>query len=303
MPSTTTVSRAARAARHTALTTALAVCAVIGALSLVKYQSAVGELHRLTARSTGKVTATEPGAATVEWAGPRLTVPISGSTPPVGTPTEVAYDPADPANAIIPGAAVLTAADRSRDGVLFTALVAAMVLLTDAWLLITRRTAAHRLPSELKVRRITMRKGLLTRTWLETDHVWIPVYFEPELLMLPAPTTVTAHGNPAQHRLIAVDLPDGRTLYPSGRTRTTEPPGRRTDSPTHPDAYTETRARTASRWRNQLWVDAALVVPAPLIGALWAYLDNGGIMSWLAATALTGAAALWWAAIRGSDPT
>jgi hypothetical protein len=301
MLSRTTVSRVARSTRHTALATALvlAVCAVIGALSLAKYQSAVGELHTLTARSTGRVTATEPGTATVEWAGPQLKVPISGSTPQVGTPTEVAYDPADPANAIIPGAAVLTAADRSRDGVLFTALLAAMVLLTDAWLLITRRRAACRPPSELKIRRITMRRGLLTRTWLETDHVWIPVYFEPELLMLPAPTTVTAHGR----RLIAVDLPDGRKLYPSGRTRTTEPPGRRTDSPTHPDSHTETRARTANRWRNQLRVDAALVVPAPLIGALWAYLDNGGIASWLGATALAAAAALWWAAIRGSDPT
>jgi hypothetical protein len=99
-----------------------------------------------------------------------------------------------------------------------------------------------------------------------------------------------------------IDLPGGQRLYPSGRARRTEPPGRRTDSPTRPDAYTEARATEANRWRRQLRTDAALVVPAPVIGVLWAYLDDGGITSWLGATALAAAAALWWAAIRGSDP-
>jgi hypothetical protein len=50
-------------------------------------------------------------------------------------------------------------------------------------------------------------------------------------------------------------------------------------------------------------VDAALLVPAPLISLLWTYLDNSGLTGWLGATAITAAAALWWAAIRGSDPS
>jgi hypothetical protein len=294
-------------------------------------------------------------------------VPVSGQVPSVGTRTEVAYDPDRPAHAIIPGAAVLAETDRARDGVLFTALIAVLVLLTDAWLLLSRRRAARRPASELTVRRVTMRKGLLARTWLEAEirnptgtgaaspgrpastnqsrlvdanqsrstsinqnqsansnqsqsvsanqsrsasasqsrlggGVWIPVYFEPEVLRLPAPATVTMRGDPRRHRLVVIDLPGGGRLYPSGRVRRTEPPGRRTDSPARPDAYTEARATAANRWRQQLRVDAALAVPAPLIGVLWAYLDDGGITSWLGATALAAATALWWAAVRGSDP-
>jgi hypothetical protein len=115
---------------------------------------------------------------------------------------------------------------------------------------------------------------------------------------MPAPTTVRARGN----RLIAAEIP-GAMLYPSGRVRRVEPQGRRTDSPAQPDAYTAGRAAAAARWHRQLRVDAALVVPAPLVGLLWTYLAGGGVTSWLDATAMTAAVALWWAAIRGSDPS
>jgi hypothetical protein len=47
----------------------------------------------------------------------------------------------------------------------------------------------------------------------------------------------------------------------------------------------------------------ALIVPAPLLGLVWAYLDQGGVPSWCGATALCATLAIWLAAIRGSDPT
>ncbi|HEY0808051.1 MAG TPA: DUF3592 domain-containing protein [Pseudonocardiaceae bacterium] len=291
--------------RHGALATALvlAACAAIGGLSLASYRQATDTLHVLTARATGTVTGASTAGAVVEWTAPtgkqRLTVPLTGTIPPRGTRTQIAYNPANPAQAIIPGAAILTDADRSRDGVLFAALVAALALLTDGWLLATRRRVARQPPRDLVVRRISMRRGLMARTWLETDDQrWIPVYFDPAVLSLPAPTTVQARGN----RLIAVEIP-GATLYPSGRARRAEPPGRRTDSPAQPDTYTAARAATAARWRHQLRVDAALLVPAPLIGLLWTYLDDSGLTGWLGATAITAAATLWWAALRGSDPS
>ena len=78
--------------------------------------------------------------------------------------------------------------------------------------------------------------------------------------------------------------------------------GRRTDSPSRPDEYALAKARSAGLLR-QLRVDAALVVPAPLIGLFWAYLAQGGVPSWAGATALCATFALWYAAIRGSDPT
>ena len=295
----------ARPVRHGALATALllAVCTAIGGMSLASYRRATDTLHVLTARATGTVTGADPAGAVVEWTAPtgsrHLTVPLTGTIPSPGTRTQIAYNPADPAQAIIPGATLLTDADRSRDGVLFAALVAALVLLTNGWLLATRWRAARQPPRGLVVRRISMRRGLMARTWLETDDQrWIPVYFDPAVLSLPAPIAVQARGS----RLIAVEIPGG-TLYPSGRVRRIEPPGRRTDSPAQPDAYTADRAATANRWRHQLRVDAALLVPAPLIGLLWTYLDNSGLTGWLGATAITAAAALWWAAIRGSDPS
>jgi hypothetical protein len=52
-----------------------------------------------------------------------------------------------------------------------------------------------------------------------------------------------------------------------------------------------------------LRIDAALLVPAPLLGILWAYLDDGGLLGWLGATAVAAVLALWWAAIRGADPS
>lgn len=194
------------------------------------------------------------------------------------------------------GGALLVDAERSWDGLLFAGLVVALVLLADGWLLVTRWFAARRPARQLSVRRISVRRGLLARTWLETGEGWIPVYFEPALLLLPAPAVRTVHGR----RWVVVDV--GRMVYPSGRVRRREPPGRRTDSPARPDAYAAGRAAAAGGLWRQVRVDAALAVPAPVVGVVWAYLDDGGVSGWLGASVLTAALALWWAAIRGSDP-
>ena len=45
------------------------------------------------------------------------------------------------------------------------------------------------------------------------------------------------------------------------------------------------------------------MVPAPFIGLLWTYVDRGGALTWLGATALTAALGLWLGALRGSDPS
>lgn len=311
----------ARPVRHTALATGLvlAVCAVVGGVALVSYRDATSTLRPLTARATGTVVGSEDdgASAVVAWTGPdgqsrRLAVPVTGGVPTVGTGTQVAYDPARLSAAIVPGAAVLVEADRSRDGMLFSGLVAVLVLLTGAAALATGWLAARRPTREVDVRRVTLRRGLLARSWLETTGPrprWIPVHFEPALICLPAPVTVRVHGDPTRYRLLAVDIPGegdadgGITLYPSGRVRSTEPPGRRRDNPALPDGYAAGRAATANRLRRQVRVDAALLVPAPFVGALWAYLDDGGLSGWLGATALTAALALWWAAIRGTDPS
>lgn len=297
-----------RPVRHAALATGFVLVAgvLIGGWSLAAYRSAVAELRPLTGRGAGMVVGADGGSAVVAFDGTRVTVPMT-SVPAVGTRTQVAFDPARRSDAIIPGAAVLTAADRARDGLLFAGLVAGLVLLVDGWLLASRWFVARRPGRQVSVRRISMRRGLLARTWLETDDGWLPVYFEPDVLLLPAPSVVTVHGNRwAAARMLdpasGSSVEAGRMLYPSGRLRRTEPPGRRTDSPAEPDSYAAGRARAAGRLWRQLRVDAALAVPAPVVGVVWAYLDDGGVTGWLGASALAAALALWWAAVRGSDP-
>jgi hypothetical protein len=306
--------RLPRAVQYAALTsvTVIAVCAVIGVLSALSYQDATVHLAALTARSIGQVTGSTGSSVDITWKTPaaqqpHAVVPLAGTAPPVGTRTEIAYDPADPADAIIPGARLLADADQGRSGLIFAALVALLVFAIDLVRLL-RRVRLHRRPGRpLTVRRIRVQRRLLSRTWLETEPApgtrqrWIPVYYDPVLAELPSPVEVIVHGDPRLDRLLAIEA-NGVRIYPAGRVTAHEPPGRRTDSPSHPDEHAIARGRTAGIAR-QLRVDAALTVPAPLLGLCWAYLDQGGVPSWLGATALCASLGLWLAAIRGSDPT
>ncbi len=300
-----------RALWHTALASAavIVVCVFVGLQSALSYRDATAHLAMLSARSVGQVTGSAGTSVDIAWkteSGQQLhaVVPLIGSTPRVGTRTEIAYDPADPADAIIPGAKLLADADQGRGGLIFAALVVLLVLAVDAIRLLSRARLRRRPGRTVTVRRIRVRRGLLSRSWLETEPApgarqrWIPVYYDPVLAELPAPVEVTVHGDPRIDRLVAVEA-RGVRLYPSGRITATEPLGRRTDSPSQPDQHAIARARTA----RQLRVDTALMVPAPLIGLFWAYLDQGGVPSWLCATALCATLAIWLAAIRGSDPT
>lgn len=315
-----------RPARHVALTSVLVLvtCLVVGWGTAASFTSDAGRTRPLTARATGHVRAADStvDVVTVEWSLPdgrsaSARVAVDGTVPTVGSAIPVAYAPGNPGDAVVPGAAVLADADRAGTGVLFAALIGLVVLGTGAWQWASRRWAARRPGRKLTVRRVRVQRGLLARSWLETEpgswsttetqtetgagagRWWLPVHFDPALVELPAPATVTAHGA----RLVAVTTPGGVTLYPSGRVRDVAPRGKRTDSPQWPDDYAAGRARVAGRLRRQFRADAALLVPAPLVGLVWAYLDGGGVASWLAATALAAALGLWWAALRGSDPS
>jgi hypothetical protein len=303
-----------RAFWHCAFSTVavLVVCFVIAVVSGLSYQDAAARLASLTGQAVGQVTGGVGDTADIAWKTPsgrqlRAAVPMSGNAPSAGTRTQIRYAPGDPADAIIPGAQLLTDADRGRSGLAFAALVGVLVLAIDATWLLRRRRLGRRPGQPLTVRRIRVQRRLLSRSWLETEPVdggrqrWIPVYYDPVLAELPAPVEVTLHGDLRRDRLVAVEA-NGVLLYPSGRVAPSEPLGRRTDSPSRPDDHVLAKARAAGLLR-QLRVDVALLVPAPLIGLFWAYLDQGGVPSWLGATALCATLSLWLAAIRGSDPT
>ncbi|MGX7827092.1 hypothetical protein ACTG9Q_18580 [Actinokineospora sp. 24-640] len=296
-----------RAARHILLTTALvvAVCAVIGALSLVSYRAADASLAGLTAVAEGTVAPLGPSRVRATWRSASgvehsADIDLAVTAPPAAAPAAVAYDPAAPSRAVVPGARVFADADRALGGLVFTALVATLSVGTGLWLVVSRALLPRRPGRLLAVRRVRVQRGLLTRSYLETEsgpRRWIPVHFDPALLTLPTPTTVTVHGDPLTDRLVAVRL-DATTLYPSGWVRRTEPPGRRTDNATTPDL-----PDTVPGLGRQLRADAAAAVTAPLVGLFWAYLDRSAFPGWLGATAITATTAIWLWSIRGSDPT
>ncbi|MGH3787349.1 MAG: hypothetical protein ACRDRG_12535 [Pseudonocardiaceae bacterium] len=283
----------------------LLVCALIAGLSVWTLVTVGGEVAGATARAHGEVIGAAGRTVEVRWPQPGAqrtdTVALAVPAPPVGARTEVAYDPREPSTVFIPGSTELAAMDRAASGLAFSGLVAAVVLGTGGWQLISRRRL-HRQPGQREsVRRVRVQSGLLTRSWLELDSAprWIPVHFDPVLLTLPAPTSVQLHGDPQRHRLVAAQV-GGTWLYPSGPVRAHEPREPRIDNPAQPDALPTT---AGFGWRRQLRANAGLLTLAPVVGLLWAFLDGGGILTWACTTALTAAIALWWAAIRGSDPT
>lgn len=172
------------------------------------------------------------------------------------------------------------------------------------------------------VRRVRQEYRLQSKSWLELrddgQTRWLPVYFTPPLVGFtggsagfdgprifleetsPGETTApseSASGSP--NSLAAAKL----YVLPAGRVRSQEPSGRLLDNPSRMDATTEARARAAARFPRRLLLDAQSVVAAPFIGMLWVYVAGGGLPAFTGATSVAAAAAIWLAAIRGSDPS
>ncbi|MFI6048091.1 hypothetical protein ACIA8C_41185 [Nocardia sp. NPDC051321] len=148
------------------------------------------------------------------------------------------------------------------------------------------------------VSRIRQQHRLVSRSWLEISGTgrprWLPVYFDSALL------SMTESRAGLTDRTIQVA---GHRLYPSGRIRSTEPPGRLIDNPSLPDPDAPARTTTAIRVRRRLLLDAQSAVAAPFAALLWIYVDSGGFTTFLAATSVAAATALWLSAVRGSDPS
>jgi uncharacterized protein DUF3592 len=313
MPAADVTARQGNCAlRHGLVTSALvlAVCAALAGSAGASFTAAAAQLQTATARTFGTIVASDGGRVELRWTpadGVERTDPVelAGAAPPVGTRTEVAYDPATPDRPLIPGAALLATADRALGALYLTATVAALVLVVGCWQLGTRRHAAARPTRQARVHRMRVQAGLVSRSWLETESTprrFIPVHFDPVLVTLPSPATVAVHGDPLCHRLVAVTV-DGRVLYPSGPVRSTEPRGRRSDNSSRPDEATVARAARLTSLRHQLRADLPYAIPAPIGAAIWTFTDGGGLDNWVFATALLSAFGIWLAAVRGSDPS
>ncbi|MEV6068372.1 hypothetical protein AB0L82_17610 [Nocardia sp. NPDC052001] len=151
---------------------------------------------------------------------------------------------------------------------------------------------------DVGVRRVRQQHRLVSRSWLEFTTGgrtrWLPVYFDPTLVTL-------TQGNAAMAgRAITVD---GVRVYPSGRMRSSEPVGRLIDNPARADDNAAVLAATVARYGRRLLLDAQAAIAGPFIGLLWVYVAGGGPMAFAAGTTVGAAAAVWLAAVRGSDPS
>lgn len=296
-----------RAVRHGLLTTVVlaALLLVLGGLGLRSVRAGADLLTPLTARSAATVSAVDGGVATVTFtdtAGRRTDAQVPVASTPA-SPTTVAYDPADPSRAALPESPALAAADRATTHLAVLGLLLVVVLGVDLVRVLSRARLRRRAPQVLTVRRVRQQNRLVSRSWIELVGVnptpRFPVYFDPALVTMDSPARVPVHGSGALRALQV----QGRWIYPSGRVRTAEPRGRLVDNPTTTGADGVERARTAAPLRRSLVLDAVLMVPAPVVGLFWVFLDGGGISAWLGATLVVAATALWGAAVLGTDPS
>jgi hypothetical protein len=286
-----------RALRHGVLATAvvLSVCAVVALFSWLSYSDDRALLSTMTAREVGSVVSYADGAVEVRWPSGSARIPHENGDRIVGKQTQVAFDPKDPSHAVVPGADLLLQTDRALGGVTFSIAVAVLVVLAGLVRVLLAVRCSRASAATVSVRRIRLQSGLMVRSWLEIDgpvERWLPVYYDPVLVTLPSPVDVELRGG-------RVAVVDGVTLYPSGRPVVKHPRGRRVDNPVRPDP--ETRAPRGLL--AQLRVDAVFLVPAPIVGLFWAYVDGSGFVGWITATVVAAALGLWWCAFRGSDPS
>jgi hypothetical protein len=108
-----------RALRYGAGTSAvvLLVCISVAGLSIWTLGTVGSRVTGATARAHGEVIHSAGRGVEIRWSAPggqRIdTVALAVPAPPVGTRTEIAYDPRDPAAVFIPGSTELAAVDRT----------------------------------------------------------------------------------------------------------------------------------------------------------------------------------------------
>ena len=217
---------------------------------------------------------------------------------PLGQEIAVAYDPERPAVVYAPGDAVTSAVDDLSGGLLVAAVVLIATLAVTVVRLVRRRRLAATTRQQVQVHRERRRRGLSDRTWLvveaDRDPVWVPVYWDPALERIgEQPVTVSASGPPASDTLVAFEV-YGATVWPSGR--------RRLDAPKAVERELGPPTGDVSMLR-QGRADAALLLLAPVLGLLWAYVDESGSAGFVFASVLAAGLLFWLPAMYGSDPT
>jgi hypothetical protein len=220
---------------------------------------------------------------------------------PAGTPVTVRYDPTESSDPVPVHANGDAASGRVSDLVFGLVAVLAVLVVASALTgarLVSRPRLRRRRLTRVTGSHVVSRQGLFVRSWLELATAagprWVPVHWAPELDRLPPDTPLDVHGDPARSRLV-LPVVGGTEVWPSGRLRDREPRGDVRPAGVDPDAGDLGLGRQAR-------ADGVVPFAAPVLGLLWAYVDDSGAGGFLVATALSAAVLFWLPQLLGSDP-
>jgi hypothetical protein len=223
----------------------------------------------------------------------------------VGTRLTLRYQPDNPDRVFVTGDDTTSELTDLGFGVLVAALLTLAVVAASVVHVLRRRAAERRAATNLPVSYARSRFGITRRAWLlveESDHTWwVSVHWDPILETLGPGEKALVHGRPSQHRIVTFEI-DGTRVWQAGRRRPRPPRGEIDREGTDPQS-TDRVVGTDVPLVRQFRADAGLLAAAPILGVLWAYVDDGGKVAFLLATVLAGAALFWVPTVRGSDPT
>jgi hypothetical protein len=290
----------------------IVVLAVLGSGTASKLSDATG-------RATGVVQHIDSNGgkrqASIAWtdqSGNRHTSHVSypaASHPASGDKVGLHYVPSDPAKVYSSGDVTYDRLNSQVAGVLYAGLIVVIAAITTGIRLWRRAGVGSRQASTVKLSRVRTRFGLIHRSWLvatrgNTER-WVPVFWDPVLSRVRADTPLAVHGDLEGGGPIAVDIEDTR-LWSSGRVRRTAPRGQQI---ANPGTYSKKEPSNSDEpvkqisLRRQAFGDAGLVIIAPILGILWAYINGLGPAGFGVATALLVGLLFWIPSCYGSDPS
>jgi hypothetical protein len=293
----------------------LVVGPVVIILIAVRLADASGPVRAATASATGTVERIGLGddgrQIQIAWTddtGARRSSAIHTSRPsnvPVGAQVTVRYKPGNPDQVFVTGDDATSEITDLSFGILLTALLTVGVILASVVHVARRRAAERRPASNLPVSYARSKFGLNRRSWVLVEEAgttwWVSVHWDPVLETIAPGDTALVHGRPSRDRVVTFDI-GGTHVWQAGRRRSGPPRGEVDREGIEPES-TDRVVGTDVPLHRQFRADAGLIIAAPILGILWAYVDDGGKVSFLLATALAGAALFWVPTVRGSDPT
>lgn len=322
-----------RAVRHlvVGLLPLLVVGPLVVAVLAIRLAEVSGPVRDATARATATVLRTGLGPdrrdLEVTWtddAGAARTSTVRAARAgdvPAGARIVLRYRSGDPGRVFVTGDETSARVSDLISGIVVAGLLTVGAAVASV-VHVARRLAAERRPATPRpVSYARSRLGLARRSWLVVEDAgrswWVSVHWAPGLEDLAPGTLVPVHGRPSRDRVIVAEVA-GTPVWQAGRRRSGPPRGevdvtdrdstdREGTGPgaSGPDGADRERTRRVGEvsLAHHFRADAALLFGAPVLGLLWAYVDDGGRVSWLLATVLSAAALLWLPTVRGSDPT